>query len=92
MKTSSLTFTAGVSSEVSSKGMDKNISFNMVFKNIIETFSDPTDFGHLKEIVLDAQTKRFIIENGHGKPKSKGPITKNSVDRSFLEKYLLFIL
>jgi len=35
-----------VSSEVSSKGMDKNNSFDMVFKNIIETSSDPTDLGH----------------------------------------------
>ncbi|KAE9534354.1 hypothetical protein AGLY_008444 [Aphis glycines] len=26
----------------------------------------------------DAQTKRFIIENGHSRPKAKGPFAKNS--------------
>jgi len=31
--------------------MDKNNSFDMVFKNIIETSSDPTDIGHFKEMV-----------------------------------------
>jgi len=66
--------------------MDKNNSFDMVFKNIIETYSDPTDLGHLIEIVLDAKTKRFIIKNGHSKPKSKGPFTKNSDGRSFSGK------
>jgi len=30
----------------------------------IETSSYPTDQGHLKKIVLDIQTKRFIVENG----------------------------
>lgn len=39
----------------------ENRSFDIIFKNIIETSSNPTGFGHFKEIVLDAQTKRFII-------------------------------
>ncbi|XP_025406286.1 zinc finger MYM-type protein 1-like [Sipha flava] len=69
------------------KGTNQNESFDIVFKNIIETSSDPTDIGHFKEIVLDAQTKRFIIENGHSKPKAKGPFAKNSDGRSFSEKY-----
>jgi len=42
-----------ISSKVLSKDMDKNKSFDMVFKNI-ETTSDPMIFGHFKEIVLDA--------------------------------------
>ncbi|KAE9530014.1 hypothetical protein AGLY_011476 [Aphis glycines] len=69
------------------KGTNQNKSFDIVFKNIIETSSDPTDIGHFKEIVLDAQTKRFIIENGHSRPKAKGPFAKNSDGRSFSEKY-----
>ncbi|KAL4153767.1 hypothetical protein QTP88_001600 [Uroleucon formosanum] len=68
------------------KGTNQNESFDIVFKNIIETSSDPTDIGHFKEIVLDAQTKRFIIENGHSRPKAKGPFAKNSDGRSFSEK------
>ncbi|KAE9522395.1 hypothetical protein AGLY_017226 [Aphis glycines] len=69
------------------KGTNQNKSFDIVFKNIIETSSDPTDIGHFKEIVLDAQTKRFIIENGYSRPKAKGPFAKNSDGRSFSEKY-----
>ncbi|KAL5233484.1 hypothetical protein ACI65C_000894 [Semiaphis heraclei] len=69
------------------KGTNQNESFDIVFKNIIETSSDPTDIGHFKEIVLGAQTKRFIIENGHSRPKAKGPFAKNSDGRSFSEKY-----
>jgi len=69
------------------KGTNQNESFDIVFKNIIETSSDPTDIGNFKEIVLDAQTKRFIIENGHSRPKAKGPFAKNSDGRSFSEKY-----
>jgi len=56
--------------------MDKNNSFDMVFKNIIETSSDPTDLGHFIDIILDVW-----------KPKSKGPFNANSDHRSFLEKY-----
>ncbi|XP_060846403.1 zinc finger MYM-type protein 1-like [Rhopalosiphum padi] len=73
------------------KGTNQNKSFDIVFKNIIETSSDPTDIGHFKEIVLDAQTKRFIIENGHSRPKAKGPFAKNSDGRSFSEKYYLTV-
>jgi len=40
-----------VLTEVLSKGMYKNKSFDMVLKNIIETSSDLTDLGHFKEIV-----------------------------------------
>lgn len=69
------------------KGTNQNKSFDIVFKNIIETSSDPTDIGHFKEIVLDAQTKRFIIENGHSRSKAKGPFAKNSDGRSFSKKY-----
>ncbi|KAL5246194.1 hypothetical protein ACI65C_013602 [Semiaphis heraclei] len=70
------------------KGTNQNESFDIVFKNIIETSSDPTDIGHFKEIVLGAQTKRFIIENGLSRPKAKGPFAKNSDGRSFSEKTL----
>jgi len=45
----------------SNKGTNQNKSFDIVFKNIIETSSNSTDIGNFKEIVLDAQTKRFII-------------------------------
>jgi len=37
-----------------SKGTNKNKSFEIVFKNIIETFSNPMDFENFKEIVLGA--------------------------------------
>jgi len=71
-----------------SKGTNEIKSFDIVFKNIIETSFNPTNFGHFKEIVINAQTKQFIVENGHSRPKSKGPFAKHSDGRSFSEKYV----
>ncbi|GBP83442.1 Zinc finger MYM-type protein 5 [Eumeta japonica] len=46
-----------------------------------------TDMGNFKE--LTDQVKRFVIENGHCKPK--GPFLKDSDNRSFLEKHYYIV-
>lgn len=51
------------------------------------TSSNPMDIGHIKDIVLDARTKRFTIENGHSRSNSKGPFAKNLDGRSFSDLF-----
>lgn len=55
------------------------------FLDIEKLKSSPyvTDKGNFKE--LNHQVKRFVIENGHCKPK--GPFLRDSNNRSFLDKY-----
>ena len=59
-------------------------SFSM---NSIASSPYVTDKGNFKE--LTDQVKRFVIENGHCKPK--GPFLKDSDNRSFLEKHYYIV-
>lgn len=67
------------------QGTSKNQKYFSV-NNIV---SSPyvTDKGNFKE--LNDQVKRFVIENGHCKPK--GPFLKDSDNRYFLEKYYYIV-
>lgn len=68
-----------------SKSKNENVFFDILFKNVIKTSFYPTDICYFKEIVLDVQTKSFIVENGLSRPT--GNFVKNEKRRFFLEKY-----
>ncbi|GBP49250.1 hypothetical protein EVAR_96558_1 [Eumeta japonica] len=68
------------------QGTSKNQSEPYFSVNNIESSPYVTDKGNFKE--LTDQVKRFVIENGHC--KFYGPFQKDSDNRSFLEKTLLY--
>ncbi|GBP04903.1 Zinc finger MYM-type protein 1 [Eumeta japonica] len=69
------------------QGTSKNQSEPYFSVNNIASSPYVTDKGNLKE--LTDQVKRFVIENGHCKPK--GPFLKDSDNRSFLEKHYYIV-
>jgi hypothetical protein len=69
------------------QGTSKNQSESYFSVNNIASSPYITDKGNFKE--LNDQVKRFVIENGHCKPK--GPFLKDSDNRSFLEKHYYIV-
>jgi hypothetical protein len=72
------------SSKVVNVSTSLNIDLDISWENI-KSSSYQTNRGHFKGITVDEQIKRFIVENGHCRPKS--PFKKDMDGRSFSEEY-----
>ncbi|XP_049310255.1 uncharacterized protein LOC125778068 [Bactrocera dorsalis] len=70
-------------SEQPQPGTSKSLNESCLAIEKLKSLPHVTDKGNFKE--LNDQVKRFVIENGHCKPK--GPFLRDSNNRSFLDKY-----